>query len=131
MQHTLIRCLGMARISLMRLQPRPTVAASGGQEAGSISKPTQPVSRSFASLPQEQDKKEQNARESLNRLPRLMDFPEIVWPSALNSLKNWITIQFIIRPYFDSEFQLKDFIYGAKQALQVRHGFSIMKCNDI
>lgn len=115
----------------MRLQPRPTVAASGGQEAGSISKPTQPVSRSFASLPQEQDKKEQNARESLNRLPRLMDFPEIVWPSALNSLKNWITIQFIIRPYFDSEFQLKDFIYGAKQALQVRHGLSIMKCNDI
>ncbi|XP_033155382.1 m-AAA protease-interacting protein 1, mitochondrial [Drosophila mauritiana] len=123
MQHTLIRCLGMARISLTRLQPRPTVAASRGQEAGSIttsiSKTTQPVSRSFASLPQEQDKKDQNARESLNRLPRLMDFPEIVWPSALNSLKNWITIQFIIRPYFDSEFQLKDFIYGAKQALQV------------
>lgn len=48
-----------------------------------------------------------------------MEFPEIIWPSALNTLKNWITIQFIIRPYFDSEFQLKDFIFGAKQALQV------------
>jgi len=29
MQHTLRRCLGMARFSLTRLQPRPMVAASG------------------------------------------------------------------------------------------------------
>jgi len=116
----------MARFSLTRLQPRPMVAASGTQDSRGIPNPTQPARRSYASVPQEQDKKEQEARESPNRLPRLMDFPEIVWPSALNTLKNWITIQFIIRPYFDSEFQLKDFIYGAKQALQVGQVPSIM-----
>ncbi|XP_041675859.1 m-AAA protease-interacting protein 1, mitochondrial isoform X2 [Drosophila eugracilis] len=106
MQNTLRCSLGMVRSSLTHLQTKSTLSACKGQLAG--------ARRSFALLPQEQE-----SRESPNRLPRLMDFPEIVWPSALNTLKNWITIQFIIRPYFDSEFQLKDFIYGAKQALQV------------
>ncbi|XP_058449854.1 m-AAA protease-interacting protein 1, mitochondrial [Malaya genurostris] len=52
-------------------------------------------------------------------LPMLMDFPELVWPSMIKSVKNWIMVQFIIRPYFDREFNLPDFIQGAKQALQV------------
>lgn len=79
---------------------------------------TIPKMRCYSALPHapEQNKKQANR----NELPRLMDFPEIIWPSALNTIKNWITVQFIIRPYFDSEFQIKDFIYGAKQALQVR-----------
>ncbi|XP_014097581.1 m-AAA protease-interacting protein 1, mitochondrial isoform X1 [Bactrocera oleae] len=52
-------------------------------------------------------------------LPRLMDFPETLWPSTINTLRNWILIQFIIRPYFDREFTIKDFVYGAKHALQI------------
>ncbi|XP_068144861.1 m-AAA protease-interacting protein 1, mitochondrial [Drosophila tropicalis] len=98
MQQTLRRCVS----PLFRLNPSyyaspPTVAR-----------------RCLSALPQEENKnKNQTA------LPRLMDFPEVIWPSALNTIKNWITIQFIIRPYFDTEFQLKDFIYGAKEALQV------------
>jgi len=52
-------------------------------------------------------------------MPRLMDFPEIVWPSIFKSIKNWIFINFIIRPYFDNEFQISDFVCGAKQALTV------------
>ncbi|XP_054740295.1 m-AAA protease-interacting protein 1, mitochondrial [Anastrepha obliqua] len=52
-------------------------------------------------------------------LPRLMDFPEILWPSTINTLKNWILIQFIIRPYFDRDFTIRDFVFGAKHALQI------------
>ncbi|XP_029714912.2 m-AAA protease-interacting protein 1, mitochondrial [Aedes albopictus] len=52
-------------------------------------------------------------------LPKLMDFPEIIWPSIVKSMKNWIMVHFIIRPYFDREFSLPDFVQGAKQALQV------------
>ncbi|XP_017096573.2 m-AAA protease-interacting protein 1, mitochondrial [Drosophila bipectinata] len=121
MQHALKRCLGMARVPLIRAHSAASVAAIKQRESGLRTFPGQPGRRSFASLPQEEKNKKEpeESRESLNRLPRLMEFPEIIWPSALNTLKNWITIQFIIRPYFDSEFQLKDFIFGAKQALQV------------
>ncbi|XP_013117520.1 m-AAA protease-interacting protein 1, mitochondrial [Stomoxys calcitrans] len=52
-------------------------------------------------------------------LPRLMDFPEIMWPSLLNSMKNWIMVHFIIRPYMDREFNIRDFAVGAKKAMQV------------
>ncbi|EAT41135.1 AAEL007196-PA [Aedes aegypti] len=52
-------------------------------------------------------------------LPKLMDFPEIIWPSIMKSIKNWIMVHFIIRPYFDREFSLPEFVQGAKQALQV------------
>ncbi|XP_036332735.1 uncharacterized protein LOC118744111 [Rhagoletis pomonella] len=51
-------------------------------------------------------------------LPRLMDFPEILWPSTINTLKNWFLIQFIIRPYFEKDFTIRDFVFGAKHALQ-------------
>lgn len=52
-------------------------------------------------------------------LPTLMSFPEIIWPSVINTIKNWIYIHFIIMPYFDREFNMIDFVKGAKQALQV------------
>ncbi|KAM7344776.1 m-AAA protease-interacting protein 1, mitochondrial isoform 2-T2 [Cochliomyia hominivorax] len=52
-------------------------------------------------------------------LPRLMNFPEIMWPSMLNSIKNWIMVQFIIRPYMDREFNIREFCLGAKKAMQV------------
>jgi hypothetical protein len=52
---------------------------------------------------------------SREKLPSLMDFPEIVWPSIINSLRNWILANLIIRPYFDQEFGLPDFVLGSKQ----------------
>ncbi|XP_055692669.1 m-AAA protease-interacting protein 1, mitochondrial [Lutzomyia longipalpis] len=51
-------------------------------------------------------------------LPPLMDFPEIVWPTVFKSMRNWILVNFIIRPYIDREFSMPDFVLGAKQALQ-------------
>ncbi|KAI9583725.1 m-AAA protease-interacting protein 1, mitochondrial [Glossina fuscipes] len=52
-------------------------------------------------------------------LPRLMNFPEIMWPSMFNSMRNWVLVYGIIRPYFDKEFYLKEFIRGARKAMQV------------
>uniref|UniRef100_A0A1A9WI77 Tim44-like domain-containing protein n=1 Tax=Glossina brevipalpis TaxID=37001 RepID=A0A1A9WI77_9MUSC len=52
-------------------------------------------------------------------LPRLMNFPEIMWPSMFNSMRNWVLVYGIIRPYFDREFYVKEFIRGAKRAMQV------------
>lgn len=52
-------------------------------------------------------------------LPRLMEFPEVLWPSALKTMKNWILTKCIIRPYFDSDFNIREFVFGAKQALQI------------
>lgn len=48
-----------------------------------------------------------------------MEFPKVIWPSLLKSIKNWILVNFIIRPYFDQEFQMPDFVNGTKHALQV------------
>lgn len=53
------------------------------------------------------------------RLPPLMEFQEIVWPSLLKTIKNWVLINFIIKPYFDNNFTIQDFISGSKQALEV------------
>lgn len=53
-------------------------------------------------------------------LPSLMDFEEITWPSVLKTIKNFIFVHFIIRPYFDRDFALQDFIDGSKHALSVR-----------
>lgn len=52
-------------------------------------------------------------------LPALMDFPEITWPSVLKTIKNFVFVHLIIRPYFDRDFALQDFIDGSKQALSV------------
>uniref|UniRef100_A0A1Q3FFT0 Putative juvenile hormone esterase-binding protein n=1 Tax=Culex tarsalis TaxID=7177 RepID=A0A1Q3FFT0_CULTA len=74
-----------------------------------------PVARRTYSTGNDQDVSPRRQRS----LPRLMDFPELVWPSVMKSVKNWIMVHFIIRPYFDREFSLPDFVQGAKQALQV------------
>lgn len=58
-------------------------------------------------------------RVETRRLPQLMDFPPIVWPSILNFVKNWMFSNFIIRPYFEQEFSLYEFIEGSKHAVQV------------
>ena len=48
-----------------------------------------------------------------------MEFPPIVWPSFLKFIKNWMFANFIIRPYFDQEFNLHEFIEASKHAVQV------------
>lgn len=53
------------------------------------------------------------------KLPQLMEFPPIVWPSFIKFIKNWMFANFIIRPYFDSEFNLNEFIEASKHAVQV------------
>lgn len=53
------------------------------------------------------------------KLPQLMDFPPIVWPSFIKFIKNWMFSNFIIRPYFDQEFRLSEFIEASKHAVQV------------
>ncbi|XP_018006621.1 m-AAA protease-interacting protein 1, mitochondrial [Hyalella azteca] len=47
----------------------------------------------------------------------LMDFPWIIWPSLLLTLRNWFFTHFIIKPYYDPEFSMPAFREGAKQAL--------------
>ncbi|KAF9803871.1 hypothetical protein SFRURICE_013148 [Spodoptera frugiperda] len=53
------------------------------------------------------------------KLPQLMEFPPVVWPSFIKFIKNWMFANFIIRPYFDQEFSLHEFIEGSKHAVQV------------
>ncbi|XP_030030286.2 m-AAA protease-interacting protein 1, mitochondrial-like [Manduca sexta] len=53
------------------------------------------------------------------RLPQLMEFPPVVWPSFIKFVKNWMFSNFIIRPYFDQEFSLGEFIEASKHAVQV------------
>lgn len=48
-----------------------------------------------------------------------MEFPPIVWPSFVKFIKNWMFANFIIRPYFEQEFNLNEFIEASKHAVQV------------
>lgn len=50
-------------------------------------------------------------------LPPLMSFEEVIWPSVIKSIRSFIFVHFIIRPYLDDEFVVKDFTMGAKQAV--------------
>lgn len=54
------------------------------------------------------------------KLPTLMTYPEIVWPSIIKSLRNFILTTFIIKPYFDRDFNLPDFVAGSKKAVEVK-----------
>lgn len=49
----------------------------------------------------------------------LMNFPLVVWPSFILSCKNWIYTNFIIKPHFDNDFNIYDFVESSKQAVQV------------
>ncbi|CAH2058128.1 unnamed protein product, partial [Iphiclides podalirius] len=53
------------------------------------------------------------------KLPQLMEFPPVIWPSLIKYIKNWMFANFIIRPYFDQDFSLSDFIEASKHAVQV------------
>lgn len=58
-------------------------------------------------------------RVEAKKLPPLMEFPPIVWPSFIKFVKNWMFANFIIRPYFEPEFSLNEFIEASKHAVQV------------
>lgn len=51
-------------------------------------------------------------------LPPLMSFDEVIWPSVIKSIRSFIFVHFIIRPYLDADFVVKEFTLGAKQAVQ-------------
>jgi len=48
-------------------------------------------------------------------LPPLMDFPRLMWPKVMNTIRNWFFSYFVIKPYFDNEFSIKDFMQGAHE----------------
>lgn len=61
-----------------------------------------------------QDDDEDNRR----KMPQLMDSgAPVIWPSVFQTLKSMFISTIIIKPYFDPEFTIKDFVEGAKQAI--------------
>lgn len=54
-----------------------------------------------------------------NKLPPLMNFPQIIWPSIIKSIRNFILTTFIVKPYLDREFNFPDFVVGSKKAVEV------------
>ncbi|XP_052869053.1 m-AAA protease-interacting protein 1, mitochondrial [Anopheles cruzii] len=59
------------------------------------------------------------SQDASRKRPMLMEFPQIVWPSIVKTVRNWIMVSLIIRPYFDHDFRIPDFVLGAKHALHV------------
>lgn len=49
----------------------------------------------------------------------LMDFNPVLKPEVMLTIKNWILTKFIIQPYLDCDFTMKDFTVGSKQALSL------------
>lgn len=72
----------------------------------------------FISVRKFSDDKISNDRKG-RLLPPIMAFEEVIWPSVFKSIRSFIFVHFIIRPYLDDEFVVKDFTLGAKQAVHV------------
>lgn len=53
------------------------------------------------------------------KLPPLMTFPHLIWPSIIKSIRNFILTTFIIKPYMDRDFSFPDFVVGSKKAVEV------------
>ncbi|GAB1602797.1 uncharacterized protein LOC115232575 [Argonauta hians] len=47
---------------------------------------------------------------------KLMDFPEIIWPSPIKSFRNWWFSK-LIRGYYDNSFSIESFLTGSEQAI--------------
>ncbi|KAI5634277.1 hypothetical protein NE865_13006 [Phthorimaea operculella] len=73
----------------------------------------------FRNYCQEKTEEKKEGEVETRKLPQLMEFPPIMWPSFINFVKNWMFANFIIRPYFDNEFNLHEFIEASKHAVQV------------
>jgi len=50
------------------------------------------------------------------KVPPLMDFPTIVSPNLVHTIRNRMMARFLITPYFDNDFSIKDFDRGAHHA---------------
>ncbi|KAJ8925992.1 hypothetical protein NQ315_009847 [Exocentrus adspersus] len=76
--------------------------------------------KSLLCTPQKRWMCEEKSSSPSNKLPQLMpDMPKIMWPSVFKSIRNFILATFIIKPYFDREFNLADFVAGSKKAVEV------------
>lgn len=76
-------------------------------------------SGAFRSFSWNSSESDQDAKPTRRLLPPLMEMKETIWPSFINSIRGFIFLHFIIRPYLDNEFNVKDFTTGAKQAVHV------------
>lgn len=74
--------------------------------------------RNYSTSNDENDKESPSSKK-IPRLPELMEAPFLVWPSVLKTIKNWMFINFVIKPHLDKDFVLVDFVQGTKQALDV------------
>ena len=45
---------------------------------------------------------------------KLMDFPELIWPSPIKSFRNWWFSK-LIKGYYDNTFTMESFLAGAEQ----------------
>ena len=55
--------------------------------------------------------------QNVTRIPRLMEFPNLVSPKLSHSLRNKFMEKTLIAPYFDHDFSLKEFNAGARHAV--------------
>ncbi|XP_024936373.1 uncharacterized protein LOC107263223 isoform X2 [Cephus cinctus] len=51
------------------------------------------------------------------RLPQLSDFPMLFWPNFFKSIRNFILVHMVIKPYMDNEFNLQEFVAASKHAV--------------
>ncbi|CAB3377960.1 Hypothetical predicted protein [Cloeon dipterum] len=68
-------------------------------------------------------------RPSQMQFPLLMEYPQLLWPSVFKVFKNWIMAKFVITPYFDKDFNLKEFGEASQQA--VEHVSKQLSKNDL
>lgn len=58
---------------------------------------------------------DEDGNKEKSKPPVLMNFVPVMRPELLLSLRNWILAKFIIQPYLDKDFSLKEFTEGSKQ----------------
>jgi len=51
-----------------------------------------------------------------------MDFPQRLFPNLVNTARNWFLATTLITPYFDNEFSRREFVEGAKAAVEYISG---------
>jgi len=52
-------------------------------------------------------------------LPSLMNFAPVMWPKITNTIRNWFFTYFVIKPYFDKDFNIQEFSRGAREVTMV------------
>lgn len=60
-------------------------------------------------------------------LPPLTDNPKILWPSFFKSCGNFVRCNFVIKPYMDSDFNMPEFVDGAKEVQFITLFFDSLK----